>query len=257
MARWVWHFSRRLAPVGRIGLNLLFPPRCEWCDADLPHPNDGLLLCDSCLASLGPQTWPGCVRCGALAEQRPGPTGGCTLCHDTPLKFSEVIPLGAYQDELREVVLRMKRRNNETLSAVMGHLLYSHRLDRLSSVKADMIVPVPMHWARRLGRGTNSPEVLASCLAKRLGIPTFARAMYRHRNTLPQKDLPPSRRFHNVRGAFRVRNGYPIEGARVLVVDDILTTGATCSEAAATLRRAGAALVAVAVIARAQGTQAG
>ena len=197
----------------RIGLNLLFPPRCECCDADLSRPNDGLLLCDDCRVTLGPQTWPGCKRCGRPCRRRPGTGGGLPLCHDTPLRFSEVIALGAYQDELRDVVLRMKRRSNEPLSAVMGHLLSVCRWDRLSSVKADMIVPVPMYWVRRLRRGTNSPEILASCLAKRLEIPTFARAMYRHRNTLPQKDLPPSSRFHNVRGAFRVRGGYPIEDA--------------------------------------------
>lgn len=74
--------------------------------------------------------------------------------------------------------------------------------------------------------------------------------LVRTRKTLPQADLPPSRRFENVRGAFRLAAGYDIRGARVLLVDDILTTGATCSEAAKVLKQAGAASVAVAVIAR-------
>lgn len=77
--------------------------------------------------------------------------------------------------------------------------------------------------------------------------------LIRQRNTLPQARLPPSRRFANVRGAFRIRRPDAVRGARVLLVDDVLTTGATCSEAAKMLKQAGAASVAVAVVARAQG----
>ena len=135
----------------------------------------------------------------------------------------------------------------------MGRLLAQRRRDRLLELQADVVIPIPMFWARWLHRGTNNPEVLASCLGKSLGIPVRRRILVRHRNTLPQADLPPSRRFQNVRGAFRVRRGATLKDARVLLVDDVLTTGATCSEAAKMLKRAGAAWVGVAVVARAQG----
>lgn len=99
-------------------------------------------------------------------------------------------------------------------------------------------------------RGTNNPDILARQIARHLGVPDEPSLLIRRRDTLPQADLPPGRRFENVRGAFRIRAGYDIRGARVVLVDDVLTTGATSSEAAKTLKRAGAQAVVVAVIAR-------
>jgi len=150
----------------------------------------------------------------------------------------------------------MKRRRSEPLSAAMGRLLAVRRARPLKDLDADLILPVPMYWARKLARGTNSPEVVARCLAQQMRIPVSCRTLRRYRNTLPQKDLPVGQRFRNVRGAFAVRRSYDLQGARVLLVDDILTTGATCSEAAGVLIKAGAAMVAAVVIARAQGPNA-
>ena len=112
---------------------------------------------------------------------------------------------------------------------------------------------MPMHWTRRLQRGINSPEILAGCLARHLGIPLRRRLLVRCRRTFLQTEMSPPQRFRNVRAAFRVHKSPCLQGARVLLVDDILTTGATCSEAAKTLKKAGAAAVVVAVLARAQG----
>jgi ComF family protein len=145
----------------------------------------------------------------------------------------------------------MKHGAGEPLSAAMGDLLVAKRRGMLAAVEADVVVHIPMYWGRRLVRGTNSPEILARRLARRLGIPWESRLLVRRRNTLVQPDLPPRERFRNIQGAFRVDKGYDLGGARVLLVDDVLTTGATCSEAAKWLKQAGAAHVAVAVLARA------
>lgn len=112
-------------------------------------------------------------------------------------------------------------------------------------------MPVPMHWRRRFAKGKNSPELPAQCVAKSVGSPARRGVLIRHHDTPSQKGLTVSRRFENMRGAFRVRRPALIKDARVLLIDDVLTTGATCSEAAKTLKQAGAAMVAVAVIARA------
>jgi len=109
---------------------------------------------------------------------------------------------------------------------------------------------VPMHWRRRWQHGTNSAALLAEQLARRLRVPLAVGLLRRDRNTLPQFSLPPSERPANVRSAFSVRPSYHLDRACVLVVDDILTTGATCSEASRVLRRAGATHVAVAVVGR-------
>ena len=159
--------------------------------------------------------------------------------------------LGAYQEELRQAVLRLKRASGSTLASALARLFWKSRRDALRRFRTDLVVPVPMYWTRRLARGINSPDVLANELAARLRVPAEGQMLYRCRKTLPQANLPPKQRFHNVRGAFRLRAGYDLHGARVLLVDDILTTGATSSEAAKMLKEAGASVVGVAVLARA------
>ncbi len=252
-ARWVHRVhqlrqnARRMAAVGT---NLLFPPRCVNCGADLPDNRDRLHLCSDCRESLGPRQWVGCPVCGAAGQL----AQKCLLCGRFPLKIDMTVPLGSYYQDLRETVLRMKRPSHDPLSVAMGHLLALRRRRKLAEFHADLIVPIPMFWARRLQRGTNSPETVARRLGRVLRIPVRNRLLVRTRNTLEQKDLTPKERFRNVRGAFAVRGGRRLENARIIVVDDVLTTGATCSEVAKTLKRAGASEVLAAVIARAQGT---
>ena len=114
-----------------------------------------------------------------------------------------------------------------------------------------MVAPVPMHWVRRLGRGWNHSSGLARRVARRLKLP-MDDELVRTRNTPPQVGLPASQRAGNVRGAFAVPRPKEVAGANVLLVDDVMTTGATANEAARTLRRAGAERVIVAVVARAE-----
>jgi predicted amidophosphoribosyltransferase len=109
-----------------------------------------------------------------------------------------------------------------------------------------------MHWWRRVQRGTNSPDLIATHLADQARIDCLPRCVARRRATQPQSELAPSDRFQNVRGAFRLRRGYDVRAAKVLLVDDILTTGATASEVARVLKRAGAERVRVLVVARTQ-----
>jgi len=256
MTRLVHDFCRRSTRIVPAGLDLLFPPRCEHCGADLSSGGHDIHLCTACQTSLGPESWDGCPRCAVIVCYDGGIKGQCGLCRKYPLKFRAAIALGSYQEDLREVVLRMKRRGSEPLSAAMGRLLAMRRAGPLSRLNADLILPVPMYWTRKLARGTNSPEIVARHLADGMRIPVAYRILLRNRNTLPQKDLPIRNRFRNVRGAFAIRRSSDLHGARVVLVDDILTTGATCSEAAGMLRKAGAAMVAAVVIARAQGPNA-
>jgi ComF family protein len=218
----------------------------------LPTSADGSqLLCQACLAGLLPGPWHGCLRCGTRLDPAMPAANGCLICREARLKFDAVVPLGPYAGPLREAVLQMKRPRHDALSMAVGRLLAEERRDALAGFAADLIVPVPMHWRRRWSRGKNSPELLALCLSKSLRIPVRHRLLVRHRHTEPQSHQTPSGRFRNVAGAFRVRRAKSLENARVLLVDDILTTGATCSAAARVLKKAGASFVAVAVVARA------
>jgi ComF family protein len=178
---------------------------------------------------------------------------GCPECHNARFRFDGVTTLGVYDGLLRDAVLRMKRPRNEPLAtAVAGHF-FALRGEALRSLGAEIVIAIPMHWTRRVVRTINSPEVLADCLAARLGVPVDRRALRRRRRTLPQKDLSPDARLKNLRGAFRLGGRARLQGKKVLLVDDILTTGATCNEAAKILKQGGAAAVWVAVVARACG----
>ncbi|MHB1035871.1 MAG: ComF family protein [Pirellulales bacterium] len=235
------------------GLNLLFPPQCVACRTPLSVVADGVHLCPKCRELLAPAGQPACARCGARISAVSDPAAGCVRCRGRGLRFEGVISLGTYDNELRSVVLRMKRSENWALSATMGQWLANFQGDAIAAWQPEALVPVPMHWFRRAVRGANSPEILAERLARRLRIPVLPRLLVRRRHTQPQSGLPPGRRFDNVRGVFRIRRGYDVSAARLVLVDDIMTTGATCSEAARVLKAAGAAGVYAAVLARAEG----
>ncbi len=241
----------------RIGLGLLFPPRCVHCEAETEAPGDGIRFCDECRAALAPDDWLCCLRCGGIASSAYTDRSCCEWCRGVPLEFDTVVSLGPYHGELKKAVLQMKHPRGEVLSQMMGRLLCAARGAALAGLKADWVTAVPMHWRRRLGRSTNSAETLAAPIARMLRRPYRPRWLVRSRATLPQKDMPPSRRFENVRGAFRMAYGARLDGDRVLVVDDILTTGATSSEIAKVLKAAGAGSVVAAVLARAEGDQFG
>ncbi len=238
------------------GLNLVFPARCEWCQVEMDAVEEGLPLCDDCRLLLGPKSWPGCPRCGAYGKADADPVLGCDVCRGKRHWFDGVTPLGGYHEKLRGVVLRMKHATRDSLSQAMGRLLVFRRHESLAGLRPDLIVPIPMYWSRRLWRGTNSAEIVAATLGRCLGVRVDGRVLSFCRKTLPQNELPPTMRFRNVRGAFRVRPRRYDKGSRILLVDDVLTTGATCSEAAAVLKKAGAKTVAVAVIARTEGQHA-
>jgi ComF family protein len=234
-------------------LDVAFPPACVGCSAEIDAGHADAresLICADCLEQLAILAGPTCPRCGARAHPSAATHGKCGACSGVKLWFDEAIALGEYDGLLRQWLLRMKHGQGDLLSLAVARLIWQHRRERLIVRRPDVVVPVPMHWRRRWSRGTNSPAVMAEVLADRFGVPLAAGLLRRLRHTPPQSSLPPSERRANVRGVFKVRTGYHLEKANVLLVDDILTTGATCSEAARALKRAGAAKVIVAVAGR-------
>jgi ComF family protein len=233
-------------------IDLLFPPRCANCDAESP-PADCGGLCDACRRRLLSFAAVRCPCCGARQPEEP--FVNCASCGGRPGEFERVWTLGDYAQELRSIVLRMKRPHEAPLTTAMGELLFGSIGASLADWRPDAVLPVPMHWLRRALRGSNSAELLGETLSRRLAVPNAAACVVRRRHTQPQSGLSPQARFCNVRGAFRLRKGVDWSEARVLLVDDILTTGATCGEIARLLRRAGAAAAAAVVVARASGNE--
>lgn len=232
------------------GLDLVFPPACARCHAEI-DPGVTPPLCAACRESLVDPR-PACPRCGSVLT-RADDAPPCVRCRDVKFRFGQVVRLGGYEGSLRQAVLEIKRPQHRLLAAALAELLAAASLDRLAALAPEVVVPVPMHWTRKMWRGTNSPETIAACLAGHLRVPARAGLLSRRRRTAPQASLAPSRRRANVRGAFRAARHADLPGARVVLVDDIMTTGATLNEAARTLAGRGAEVVAVAVLARAEG----
>jgi ComF family protein len=145
----------------------------------------------------------------------------------------------------------MKRAEHNHVSLAMGHFLWNRFGPQLLEAAIDLLIPVPMHWRRRMAHGTNSAMLLAEALARPLRVPVNTRMLRRRRNTQPQFSLSTRERRENVRGAFVIRGTFPKAKPHVLLVDDIMTSGATANEAARMLRRAGARRITVIVAARA------
>jgi ComF family protein len=233
------------------GLDLVFPPACGFCDAPLDGTPRGAALCCECRELLL-DTRAYCPRCAASASPV-ARVAACVDCRDARLHFEQATRLGVYDGPLRTAVLRIKRPAERGLAVALGEWAAATLEERLVAWNPDAVVPIPMHWTRRMWRGANSAETLAERLAARLRIPMAAHILTRRRRTVPQASLAPGRRRANVRGAFRVRRNRDLPGSRLLVVDDIMTTGATVNEAAKTLVRAGAAAIHVVVLTRAPG----
>jgi ComF family protein len=244
------HFKNWSASLWRSGLNMLFPPVCAACDKSIEG-FDPIQLCALCRAELTRKKKACCPRCGdwniSTAHGKPR----CASCARHKVHFEQAAFLGTYETALRTAVLKLKHPGNEALALALSELSVQQLAAEVGPWLPDLIVPVPMHWRRKWSRGVSGPEILGEVWSRRLRLPQEPGLLIRRRNTLPQADLLPVERFRNVRDAFRVSVKYRLRGAKILLVDDILTTGATCHEAALTLCRAGAKGVFVVAFARA------
>ena len=231
-------------------VDLLLPEVCRACGAQHVDAAGLCMECNVRLLSL--VALPYCPRCGStLGPNIPVRDDGCAGCGPTLPRFARVIRLGPYADPLRSVIRELKYHRCEALRRRLGLLLGQAVAACCDLDRFDLALPVPMHWIRRLARGYDHAGVLARAVARELRLPV-GEALVRVRNTPPQVHLARSRRIENVRGAFAVRGKNAVTGARILLVDDVTTTGATANEAARALLDAGALRVTLAVTAKAE-----
>jgi ComF family protein len=241
---------RPIQTVGQGLLQLLFPGICAGCGASLTLDEKG--FCEACQKALSHDPHIVCPRCAATTGPYTSTRNGCPDCRDVSYHFDRVHRLGPYGGLLREIVLRMKNSSGEITAEVMGRFWARKMTGRLRDLSAGAVVPVPLHWYRHWRRGYNQSEVLARALASELRIPCRHRWLKRIRAAEPQTQQTPAGRRQNVRRAFAVRHGVSFRGQAVILVDDVITTGSTASEAAAALRAGGAGTIIVAVLAHSQ-----
>ncbi|MCH2114440.1 MAG: double zinc ribbon domain-containing protein [Pirellulales bacterium] len=239
-----------LGAIGRGAQELLFPLTCIACRAELMPSSAHRGFCEECVNDLPLVRWPVCQRCAARVPELPKNVASCSRCERGTLAFDRVICLGSYDGLLRDLVLRMKKDRGELLASALGGLVHSHLSETLRSLPLDGIVPIPMPFWRRMVRGTNPPAALATVLSRQLAVPAFTGLLKKSPKASPQLGLSRAGRFRNIQGQISADAGYSLEDAHLLLVDDVLTTGATCSEAAKVLKRCGASKVTVLVIGR-------
>ena len=234
--------------AGRSVLDLLYPPLCIACREYVSEPGS---LCPECWRKLHFLDGPVCATCGLPFEIDPGADTLCAGCHAYPPAFDKARAVLCYDDASRKSILALKHADRLDLVPAFGRWL--ERVGQELLIQSDFIVPVPLHRFRLWKRRYNQSAELARALSRFGSLPVDPYLLCRTRSTPSQGDMPSaSARRRNVRGAFAVldnrRNA--VDGKQILLIDDVLTTGATVNACAKALKRAGARKVFVLALAR-------
>jgi ComF family protein len=227
-------------------LDLLFPPLCIACREPL---GAGLGFCAACWTSIVFLDGPMCDCCGLPFGVDPGEGTRCAACLARPPAYERARALLVYDDNSRAPILALK--HADRLELVPGFAQWLERSGRPLLAESDLIVPVPLHRFRLWRRRYNQAAELARVLARRTSKPVAVRALERSRPTESQGAMASAKaRRRNVLRAFRVPEPGLVAGRNILLVDDVLTTGATAEACARALKRAGAARVQILTLAR-------
>jgi ComF family protein len=232
----------------KASINLFLPPVCLLCGGHLDDSASKSDFCRPCVAGVIPL---GRAHCCLCARPFPDATSShlCANCLKSPPGFVRVYAAGRYQGTIKDAVHRLKHCNQLLLARPLGLILGGVVAKAGPAKRFDCILPVPLHQHRLRARGYNQAVEIARPLARQLKLPMQTGLLQRSRRTRPQQGLSAGERRRNLRNAFTLAG--QLTGARVLLVDDIMTTGATVQECCRTLLRGGAKEIQVAVVGRA------
>ena len=236
----------QLRRLGRAVVDGVLPPRCLACGVTVGEVD---ALCGPCWAATTFFAPPWCTNCGAPFPHPMGDDAVCAECARRQPSWDRARSVMRYDRHSRRMVLMLKHGDHTHLAGALGR--WMHRAGGEVLAGAELLVPVPLHWTRLFTRRYNQAALLAQAIRAAGGPPVAADWLVRRRRTPSQGVLGPAARARNVRGAFALRRGCSVRGKRVVLVDDVMTTGATAEECARVLRRAGAAQIGVLVLARA------
>ncbi|GAB2179543.1 double zinc ribbon domain-containing protein [Dongia sp. agr-C8] len=241
------NLGRLSGRVSRIVLDAVLPPRCLKC-GDILSQAQG--LCPDCWRKL---SWLGAPCCGCCGQPFPFDAGAESLCGACLQKrpaYDRARAVFRYDDESRDLVIGLKHADRtESVPALAGWMC---RAGAALLESTDLIVPVPLHWTRLATRRFNQAALLAQAIGRAAGLPVLPQALSRRRATRSQGHLGRLARFRNVKGAIAVakRQATAVSNRRILLIDDVITTGATVESAAKALISAGARNVDVLALAK-------
>jgi ComF family protein len=246
-----------LAEVRAALLSVVFPAGCRICQQLLTEPSR-IPICNKCLDSFEPIAATVCDICGSPVERalsEPRREFVCPIClkeKNQRHAFDRVRSWSFYDGAMVRAILLLKFEYIEPLGVMLSRFLAEIVLRGGADFEADVVVPVPLHRQRERERGYNQAALIAKPLAKRLGLPCKSVLLTRIRPRPNKHILTEKKRWESVRGAFATRPGSHVDNLRVLLVDDVMTTGATLHSCAKTLRDAGAKSVVGVTVARAR-----
>ena len=262
MERLNWLPRKVISGCWHAAKELVFPLHCADCRQPCSGPDNQLVLCGPCQHSLLRHRTGHCPRCGLFSKLGTLPANcqqlvvpsdfpaNCPGCSRHKFWFDATLAVGPYQDELREAVLRSKRPHEVAFTLALGVFMGQQLGPLFDDQEIDLITTTPTHWRRRLQRGPASTELLLAGLASQLDIPVTTGLLRCQRFTKKQGTLSSAERHRNVSNAFRVMSSPPVGNKHLLIVDDVMTSGATLNELARILRRAGVRRISNVVLAR-------
>lgn len=246
------HPSRvRLRPLWDAVSSVLFAAHCRLCD-ELLTSASRVPVCESCLGRVRPlELLASCDRCQeplSLASASPEGSALCGPCRQEETVFDRLRSFGAYDGELQKLIVLLKYNGIRPLAVTLAGWLALLLSQHPELKEVDAIVPVPLHARRQRARGFNQAELVAREVSRWTGLPVEADWLRRLKDTPSQTGLTPRQRQENVRGAFEANA--KLDSGRILLLDDVCTTGATLNACARALRQAGAARVGAITVAR-------
>lgn len=237
----------RLTKYLRLLLDTVFPPKCVFCTGILKQ-GTGLWICESCQKKIAriDGLCPKCIRLFDIEDGLPI----CHNCRSANRYYDAVITVYSYEGAVRRAILRYKFNNHPEYAHALSFYTAKAITDiGIDSSLIDFIVYIPADEGRKKHRGYNHVQLLAGHITKATGIPIREGVLIRRKSIPEQSRLTRKRRLINVKGAFGVDKDKDIKGTRIILIDDVFTTGATTMEASRVLKRAGAEYVLVVTVA--------
>jgi ComF family protein len=230
------------------GVELLLPPACLLCGQLLPPGFDPQEFCASCQVDMPPM---GRSHCSCCSQPFPASSSQhlCKTCLQRPAAFSSVHAACSYKERIKDAIHQLKYRNQVNLAQPLGKVLVKSLESARTSFSPDCIIPVPLHPSRLRERGYNQALEISRPLSRTLRIPIDSKLLQRALKTTPQQGLTAAERKSNLRNAFTLTK--PTSARKVLLVDDVMTTGETVRECCRILLQGDVKEIQVAVIGRA------
>lgn len=220
-------------------VNIVYPNICLLCRR--PIVNEASSICSNCSGEIERNTPPFCQKCGRHIYKTTNELGLCLFCQENQLHFKRAFSACPYEGKVRELIALFKYKGKLALAKPLANILTDFvKQYKIALQHMDVIMPIPLHSVRLREREYNQSQLLAREIANEFGIKLENNNLVRIKNTTPQISLSDKQRWQNVTGAFKLRRKKSVFDKNILLIDDLITTGATCSEATYILKDSGA-----------------